>query len=126
MRIIPVVVLAALVAVPFLVGAGSATPAENQRAYVTGGSFGGTRYVCTSLEFDIGAACEVPCPGNTCSIEILDAVSGSQVHFRICFDGQTFCESQSYYGHADVPGWHARVTVVPDLVEATTGVVIVR
>lgn len=126
MRIVPVVVLAALVTLPFLVEASSATPAENQRAYVAGGSFGGTRYVCTSLDFDIGAACDVPCPGNTCSIDVMDAVRGPNIWFRICLEGQTFCEPQAYFGHAEVPGFHARVTVVPQLVEATTGVVVVR
>ena len=95
--------------------------------YVGGGSAMGTTKVCLgdSSPLDLLAACNVPCPGNTCSIDILDDVNGALVSFRVCFDGETFCRPQVYIGHADIAGSHARVTVVPGISSATHGVVIV-
>ena len=126
MRWLALASLVSLVLLP-LAASGSAEPAEATRQYVGGGSAMGTRYACMpELPFDLLAACDVPCPGNTCNIEVIDDVKGHSILFRICFDGETFCRPELYFGYADVPGFHARVTVVPQLDGATHGVVIVR
>ena len=103
---------------------GEAGGAEFSREYLGGGSSGGARYACTpSLPYDLLAACDIPCPGGTCDIRVIDDVRGSAIGFRVCFDGETFCRPEGYWSEAHVAGWE--VTVVPDLFEATKGIVIV-
>ncbi len=104
------------------------------RGYYLGGgtSFGGVRRACLQdhtpslpeWQVDIGAACDLRCPGNTCDISVLDDYYGDDVLFKVCFDNEDFCRWQVYRGYAYVLG--ARVTVVPFMETATHGVVIIR
>ena len=89
--------------------------------YLAGGTFGGVRYVCNpdfpavpeEWKVDLGAACDLRCPGNTCDITVWDDVWGNAVAFRVCFDGEEFCRPGVHLGSTSVVG--ARVTVAPVL-----------
>ena len=119
-----VVFVILLTAAPSL-ASGTDAP-EERREYLGGGSFSGTTTACTpSLPFDFLAACDIPCPGSTCTVRVIDDVWRSDIGFRVCFDGETFCRPEVYVGYANIPGWHSRITIVPQLARATHGVAIV-
>ena len=108
---------------------------DEVRGYYLGGGafFGGVTRICNEdlpgaapeeLSVDIGAACDLRCPGNTCDIMVVDDVWGDDVFFRVCFDAEEFCRPHVYRGYASVPG--TVLTVAPFLDTATHGVVIIR
>lgn len=120
-----------LLIVGVFLGIGLLSPAEASgegasRKYVGGGAAIGENAVCMPGDFDIGAACNLPCGSDRiCEMSIWDDLNGNNVRFFACVPGESLCRFIGFKGSGTITNADF-VTVVPVYDDATTGIVTVK
>lgn len=124
-RVIGSASLVGLLLMGLFAAPGTATHQSSSGRYVAGGTIEGAvirQCLPEALGYDLGAVCLLPCPTSTCRVTVVDDYRGSEIGFRVCVSGETFCRPQGYWGTGIVsvtPG--SLITVAPELAFATMG-----